>query len=83
MEIVFELKRIPKGDLPGYYFGRERYGIECDKNICIITDEYTDVELKRGPFRDIYDLVKAWKSYYAEWEKTKEYKVDYKLVYLI
>lgn len=67
--IVEELERVKSGALDGYYFGRDRYGIDCDLNSCVVTDNLSDEQLKKIPFDDIYNLMKSWKKYYEEWER--------------
>lgn len=70
-KIVFNLDRVASGEQDQYQFGRERYSITCNSNVCTASDEYESEESKTFPFDDIYNLMKAWKEYYEAWERSK------------
>jgi hypothetical protein len=69
--IVQELDRILKNEIPSYYFGYERYTCICSGENCIVKDLFENRDAITIPTTDIYLLMKEWKAYYEEWERSQ------------
>lgn len=71
-EIVLQLEKLLAVQIPQYDFGFEVYNFDCTKNECKVLNTFEGWKIECVlPTEEIYQLLRDWRDYLINFEKTK------------